>query len=163
MIQVASNNVSVARQYLRIKILGITIMEALAKATGGDAPLSLFLGDIPREGINIKRLEYYLPEIEDTPWVNQNSVIYQLLETGRFSEASFDMKNSPLAIFVYKAVPPEMIAEYLSRAQDFYSGKLSPADFLKGIDPMVVQPIARASSIMVYTRRQALLQFAGDN
>jgi hypothetical protein len=162
MVRLASNNIQVAGQYLSIKILGITILEALAKATGGDAPLSLFMGDVPREGVSIKRLEYYLPELEDSPWVDHNSIIYHLLETGRSSDASFDMKNSPLSLFVYKAISPERIAHYLLCAQDFYAGVLSPADFLKKIDPLVIEPIARASSIMVYTRRQALLEFAGD-
>jgi hypothetical protein len=73
------------------------------------------------------------------------------------------MKNSPLSLFVYKAIPPEKIEQYLLRAQSFFSGVLSPAEFLKGIDPSVVHPIARASSIMVFTRRQALLKFAGEN
>jgi hypothetical protein len=163
MMQLASNNVKIAGEYLSIKILGITIMEALAKATGGDAPLSLFMGDVPREGVSIKRLEYYLPELEDSSWVDHNSIIYHLLESGRSSDANFDMKNSPLSLFVYKAIPPEQITHYLRHAQDFYRGALSPIDFLKEIDPQIVQPIARASSIMVYTRRQALLQFAGDN
>jgi hypothetical protein len=72
------------------------------------------------------------------------------------------MKNSPLSLFVYKAIPPEKIEQYLLRAQSFFNGALSPAEFLKGIDPSIVRPIARASSIMVYTRRKALLQFAGD-
>jgi hypothetical protein len=159
----ASNNIQVASQYLSIKILGITILEALAKATGGDAPLSLFMGDIPREGVSIKRLEYYLPELDDSPWVDHNSIIYQLVESGRSSDAIFDMKNSPLSLFIYKAIPSEKIILYLLRAQDFFKGALSPAEFLREIDPSIVQPIARASSIMVYTRRQALLQFAGDN
>ena len=44
MARLASNNVLVARLYLGIKILGTTILEALALATGGDAPLSLFHG-----------------------------------------------------------------------------------------------------------------------
>jgi hypothetical protein len=163
MVRLASNNVQIARQYMGIKILGITVLEALAKTTGGDAPLSLFMGDVPREGVSIKRLEYYLPELDDSPWVDHNSVIYQLLESGRSSDASFDMKNSPLSLFIYKAIPPEQIALYLQHAQDFYDDVLSPADFLKGINPSIVHPIARASSIMVYTRRQALLQFAGDD
>ena len=163
MVHLSRNNLNIACQYLNIKILGITILEALAKATGGDAPLSLFMGDIPRQGVSIKRIEYYLPELDDSPWVDHNSIIYQLLDSGRSSDTSFDMKNSPLSLFIYKAIPPEQITLYLHRAQDLYRGVLSPAEFLKGIDPLIVRPIARASSIMVFTRRQALLQFAGDN
>jgi len=161
MMRLARNNIDIASQYMRIKILGTLILEALARATGGDAPLSLFMGDIPREGVTIKRLEYFLPELDDPPWVERGSVIHQLLEAGRTGDASFDMKNSPLSLFVYKAVPPARINEILQRAQDFYSGALSARDFLAEIGPEVVAPIARASSIMVYTRRQALLGFAG--
>jgi hypothetical protein len=163
MVRYARANVNIASQYMRIKILGITILEALACATGGDAPLSLFMGDVPREGVSIKRLEYYLPELDYPGWANPNSTLFQLLESGRAADASFDMKNSPLSLFVYKAVPPEKILTYLQIARDFYSGALSPVEFLNQIDPALVHPIARASSIMVYTRRQALLQFAGES
>jgi len=162
MVRLAQNNIRVATDYLLIKILGITILEALAKATGGDAPLSLFLGDIPREGISIKRLEYFLPELDDPAWLDSHAVIYQLLESGRASDVSFDMKNSPLSLFIYKSMQPEQIAHLLKRSRDFYSGALSPVDFLNEIDPSIVQPIARACSIMVYTRRQLLLKFAGE-
>ena len=163
MVHYARNNVRLASEYMRIKILGVTILEALACATGGDAPLSLFMGDVPRDGLSIKRLEYYLPELDDPEWANPNSTIFQLLESGSASETSFDMKNSPLSLFVYKAVNPDRIPAYLELAGDFYSGTLSPVDFLKQVDPGLVQPIARASSIMVYTRRQALLLFAGES
>jgi hypothetical protein len=163
MVRLAQKNIQIAREYLRIKILVITILEALAQATGGDAPLSLFMGDIPREGVSIKRIEYYLPELEDPDWADRNSTLYQLFESGRPSEASFDMKNSPLALFVYKALTPEKIAQSMKLAHAFYAGEMAPEDYLKAIDPLVVQPIARACSIMVFTRRQALLAFAGED
>ena len=159
----ARNNIKIAREFLRIKILGTAILEALAKATGGDAPLSLFLGDLPREGTSIKRLEYFLPELENAPWVDQHSVIYRLLEMGRTSDVGFDMKNSPLSLFVYRSMPPEKIAHDMERAREFFAGKLSAHDYLMELDPFVVQSIARASSIMVFTRRQALLKYAGDS
>ncbi len=162
MTRLARTNVRVAQLYLGIKILGATILEALAQATGGDAPLSLFMGDVPREGVIINRLEYFLPELEDPEWADHNSIIYQLLESGRASEASFDMKNSPLSLFVYKSLPPEIITSYLTISQSFYTGALAPEDFLKKLDPPVVQAVARASSMMVYTRREALLKFAGE-
>ncbi len=158
----ARQNINIAREYLRIKILGTSVLEALAKATGGDAPLSLFMGDVPREGVSIKRLEYFLPEIDDASWVDQHSVIHRLLESGRSSDIGFDMKNSPLSLFIYKAIPPEKISQLVLAANEFYAGRLSAHDFLMKFDPSVVQPIARASSIMVFTRRQALLKYSGE-
>src|SRR5688572_25150030 len=162
MTRCARNNIIIAREYLKLKILATVILEALAIATGGDAPLSLFMGDVPREGISIKRLEYFLPDVDEPAWVDHNSVIYHLLEAGRSSDTSFDMKNSPLALFVYKTMSPEKISHSLSRAQEFFDDRLSAHDLLMELDPAVVQPIARASSIMVFTRRQALLSYAGE-
>jgi hypothetical protein len=157
----ARNNVMIAREYLKLKILATAILEALAKATGGDAPLSLFMGDVPREGVSLKRLEYFLPDVDEPAWVDRNSIIYHLLEEGRSGETSFDMKNSPLSLFVYKLMPPEKISAALARAQEFYDGRLSAHDFLMEFDPAVLRPIARASSTMVFTRRQALLAYTG--
>jgi hypothetical protein len=162
MVRYARNNIVIAREYLKLKILATGLLEALARATGGDAPLSLFMGDVPREGVSIKRLEYFLPDVDEPAWVDHNSIIYHLLEAGRSSDTSFDMKNSPLALFVYKTMPTEKISQALIRAQEFFDERLSPHDFLMEIDPQVVQPIARASSIMVFTRRQALLSYAGE-
>jgi len=160
MLRYSRANISVAREYLRLKILSMTVLEALAIATGGDAPVSLFMGDVPREGISIKRLEYFLPEVENAPWVDQSSVIYKLLESGRSNETSFDMKNSPLSLFIYKSIPPDKIVHYMERSQLMFSGKISADDFLTEMDPAVVRAIASASAIMVFTRREGLLKYA---
>jgi hypothetical protein len=162
MARCATANITVAAEYLRLKIISTTIIEALALATGGDAPLSLFLGDLPREGVSIKRLEYYLPEVDDPPWANQHSFIYRLLDAGRASDTSFDMKNSPLTLFVYRTISPEDIKLALVHAAEFYAGRLSAHDFLMGLDPAVLKPIATASATMVFTRRQQLLKYAGQ-
>jgi hypothetical protein len=160
MLRYARINISVAREYLKLKILSMTVLEALAIATGGDAPVSLFMGDVPREGISIKRLEYFLPEVENAPWVDQSSVIYKLLESGRSNETSFDMKNSPLSLFIYKSLSPEKIAHYMERSQLMFSGEISADEFLMEMDPAVVRAIANASAMMVFTRRQGLLKYA---
>ncbi len=161
MTKYARNNIVVAREYLQIKILSMVVLEALAIATGGDAPVSLFMGDVPREGVSIKRLEYFLPEMSTPHWVDNGSTIYQLLESGRASDTSFDMRNSPLSLFIYKSTPPEKIVEYLQFAEEMFTGNLSAHDFLMKLDKSIVAPIAQASSIMVYTRRNALMQYAG--
>lgn len=158
----ARNNIIVGREYLKLRILATAILEALAKATGGDAPLSLFIGDVPREGVNIKRLEYFLPDVPEPAWVDHNSVMYHLLAAGRSGDTSFDMKNSPLSLFIYKVMPPDKASAACGRAAAFFEGRVSAHDFLTEFDPAVVQPIARASSIMVFTRRQALLAYAGE-
>ncbi len=162
LVRQALYNLEVARNYMNLKILGSTILEALALATGGDAPLALFFGDVPSDGVNSKRLEYYLPEVADPDWVDRDSIIYELLESGRDTETSFEMENSPLTFFVYKSVPPEKLSIYMQRMLDFHASRLSSEEFLKQIAASVLQPIARACAFMVPTRRQSLLKFAGD-
>ncbi|MFO7583196.1 MAG: hypothetical protein R6W69_00590 [Anaerolineales bacterium] len=160
MLRYSHTNIEVAREYLKLKILSMTVLEALAIATGGDAPVSLFMGDVPREGVSIKRLEYFLPDVDDAPWIDYSSVIYKLLESGRSSETSFDMKNSPLSLFLYKSLSPEKIEHYMQRAEVMFSGEISADDFLMEMDPAVVRAIASASAMMVFTRRQGLLKYA---
>ena len=162
LVRQALYNLQVARNYMSLKILGSTILEALALATGGDAPLVLFFGDNPSEGLNSKRLEYYLPAIPDPEWVDRESILYQLLETGRDTETTFEMKNSPLSLFVYKSVRPEKLSFYKQSMADFHAGRLSPVEFLDQIDALVLQPIARACAFMVPTRRRLLLAYAGE-
>jgi hypothetical protein len=160
MLRYSHTNIEVAREYLKLKILSMTVLEALAIATGGDAPVSLFMGDVPREGVSIKRLEYFLPEVEDAPWIDYSSVIYKLLESGRSSDTSFDMKNSPLSLFLYKSLPPEKIDHYMQRAELMFDGQISADDFLMELDRSVVRAIASASAMMVFTRRQGLKKYA---
>jgi hypothetical protein len=160
MLHYAYSNIEVAREYLKLKILSMTVLEALAIATGGDAPVSLFMGDVPREGVSIKRLEYFLPEVPDSDWVDYSSVIYKLLESGRASETSFDMKNSPLSLFLYKSLPPEKIDYYMQRADLMFAGEISADDFLMEMERSVVRAIASASAMMVFTRRQGLQKYA---
>lgn len=160
MLRYASKNIAIARDYLQLKILSMTVLEALAVVTGGDAPVSLFMGDVPREGVSIKRLEYFLPDVPDAEWVDYSSVIYKLLESGRASEASFDMKNSPLSLFLYKSLSPEKIEYAMQRAQLMFDGQISADDFLMELDRPVVRAIANASAMMVFTRRQGLQKYA---
>jgi 4'-phosphopantetheinyl transferase EntD len=58
---------------------------------------------------------------------------------------------------------PEKVTQSLQRAEEFYAGRLSAHDFLMELDPNVLQPIARASAVMVFTRRQQLLKYAGES
>lgn len=160
MLRYARINIEVAREYLKLKILSMTVLETLAIATGGDAPVSLFMGDVPREGVSIKRLEYFLPEVEDSAWIDYSSMIYKLLESGRSTDTSFDMKNSPLSLFLYKSIAPQKLEQDMQRAQLFFAGKISADDFLMGMDRPVVRAIANASAMMVFTRREGLRKYA---
>jgi len=157
--QRARRNILVGSQYLRIKLLTQAILEALALVSGGDAPLALFMGDLPKEGERTQRLEDLLPEWENKPWVNSKEPVYRLLEKGQMEKSGFDLNTAPLALFIYKNLNPEKQTRFLSLAKDMFLGKLHPEDFLTQIDHEVVAAVARASAAMVVSRREELLKF----
>ncbi len=164
MVQCARRNIFTAREYLRIKLLGVAVLEALAEVTGGDAPLLLFTGDVPREATSFKRIESYLPEVDDSiPWVDRSSIIYHLLEVGRSGESGFDTKNSPLSLYIYKSLEPDKRSLAFDKAKGMFAGTVSARDFLRSMDRSVVTSIAYASAQMVYTRREKLLHLNLDD
>jgi hypothetical protein len=162
MVKQAYHNIATAREYLSIKLLAIAVLEALADLTGGDAPLSLFTGDIFRNGDTAPRPDTMLPLPDTHKELDQTSVIYKLLDAGRAGESSFDMRSSPVAFFMYTQMPKEEIALLLAAAKDLFAGKLSPRPFLYKFDPSLVAAIAKACAATVLTREEKLYQIVED-
>jgi hypothetical protein len=156
----AQVNVTLSREYLRIKLLAVAIIEALAEETGGEAPLSLFMGDLPQAGALRMQLYDFLPKLPPPAWVDSNDMIYRLLEVGRVSEIDFDLKNSPLSLFVYKSLPPARLEQLFALAKTMFNGQLTHHDFLADIEQPVLAAIAKACAAMVVTRREKLLAYA---
>jgi hypothetical protein len=159
MIELARANINIAREYLRIRLVAIAILEALAQVSGGDTPLSIFMGDLSDQTGNVRRIEDFLPDIPAPPWVNQAPVIRDLLEVGRASESDFDTRNSPLSLFVFKSLTPQQMEKAFTITLDFFSSKLKPEDFLEQMDQPVVAAIARASASLVLMRRDKLIKY----
>lgn len=164
MVTYAHTNVSIALEYLRVKLLTIIILEALAEVTGGDVPLSLFMGDLQQEAADVKSSGDFLLVVGESRFIDQSSPVFKLLDSGRASESSFDIKNSPLSAFLYKNIGPAKIKQLLGSAKDMIAGKLSALDFLNSIDRPIVSAIAQTNAQMALTRRKQLLQFSqSDN
>jgi hypothetical protein len=160
LVRCAHKNILVAGEYLRIKLLAVAILEAFAEVTGGDAPLSLFMGDdVPQSSEEGDRLENYLPPIEPAQWVDRNSDVYKLLDIGQISATGFKMKSSPLAFFLHKSLEPRRINRYLERADLMFAGQLDARDFLLEVDHQIVSAIAQASAKMAFTRSESLLRY----
>jgi len=155
MVARAQHNIATAREFLGLKLVTMAILEALAEMTGGDAPLSLFLGDAEQHGEDMKRLDDFLPEVVSAR--DKTAAVYRVLETGIAGEPEFtDMKNSPTTLFLYNSLSSARIEQLLRDAKAMFSGQLSHLDFLDRVDEPVLIAIARACAIMVPTRSKAL-------
>jgi hypothetical protein len=82
------------------------------------------------------------------------------LNSGRTGAASFDLEGSPLSLFIYKKLSPEVRQRLTKLAKEMFIGQIKPEEFLEQIDRSTLRSIAQASAEMVITRRKELLRFA---
>jgi hypothetical protein len=157
----ARRNVTTARAYLGIKLLTAALLEALAEISGGDAPMSLFMGDIGerRKG---SKLEDYLPHFFPPEDLALDVTLHDLLAHGRGSASSFDLQNSPVSLFIYRHLGTDGFASFLESARRMFDGSLEPRAFLESLPRSLVIPIAEGCARMAFTRRPVLTAFAAS-
>jgi hypothetical protein len=157
----AYRNVATARQYLGIKLLAASILEALADITGGDVPVALFIGSIEgemREGQ--RHWEDYLPDIPTPPVISEDSTLFGLLAFGRASASSFDMQHSPLSLFLFKSLGWDKVHMLLELARQFYIRQVDARMFLDAVPADVMHAIVLACAEMAITRQAELRAYA---
>ncbi len=152
-------NVSTAREYLGIKLLTAAVLEALAEISGGDAPVSLLMGDIGarRKG---SQLEDYLPEDKPPAGLHLDKTLHDLLAIGRASASSFDLQNSPLSLFIYLHLGADGFRDLLGAARKMFDGSLSPRAFLDALPAKMIRDVAEGCACMAFTRAEALREYA---
>lgn len=154
----AALNLAIARQYLGAKVLASALLEALARETGSDIPLSLFMGsatDKPEA-----RLEALLPDLGPMP--EMEPVLF-LLEWGRSSSSSFDLTNSPLAAWLYRQISPDDRTRLLALSADLFAETLPPRAYLDAWNPAITAGLIQALAAFVPTRRAGLLDLLGPS
>jgi hypothetical protein len=159
MVARGERNVVTAREYLGIKLLTAAVLEALAEISGGDTPVSLFMGDIGAQKKGNK-LEDYLPEYTPPAGTRLDQTLYDLLAHGRASASSFDLQNSPLSLYIYLHLGADGFRDFLEAAQKMFSGSLSPRAFLDSLPGEMVAAVAEGCAQMAFTRSEELFRYA---
>ncbi len=159
MVARGQRNITTAREYLGIKLLTAAVLEALAEISGGDTPISLFMGDI---GAQTKgnRLEDYLPQFEPPPGTRLDGTLRELLANGRASASSFDLQNSPLSLYVYLHLGSDGFHDLLESAQTMFAGARAPREFLDSLPGEMVAAVADGCAQMAFTRSRELFAYA---
>ncbi len=151
--EAARRNLLYAQVYMQAKLLAVGVLEAIAGISGGDAPMALFMGDVPHLEADMETIETYLPVQPSPPWLDTSNAVFRLLKDGRLDESSFDLKNSPLALFLYCRLKPGEWAERALASEQFFSGKLDAGGYLLGFESGVRAEVIRACMRMAPTRR----------
>jgi len=164
-----TSNLKIASRYLGIKMISAGILQALAELSGGDAPISYFMGEINSED-EWSRLTYHLPEAESSMGDlegkgNKNGlkdpILYRLLKFGRSGASEFDLENSPLSLFIFCALDEAARESCIQLSRDFLNDKIPPMEYLEKTPPYLVKSIARAASFIAFTRKERLLELSG--
>jgi hypothetical protein len=151
----ARKNLDFATRYLGAKIVSIAVVEALALLTGGNCPVSMFLGDIRSAYGKPDRAEDFLPAPPDTQTVDAQ--IVAVLTRGRTREAANDLTVSPLTAFIYRYLGEDGSRRALTAAKQMFANELTPRDFLRGLNPDMVRDMIRACARIALSRAAPLL------
>ena len=151
-----SANLKTAGVYLGIKIISAGILLALAELSGGDAPMSFFMGEIDHDD-KWSLLTSHLPE---NPECSDNNKDDMLLKYGRTNSSVFDLRNSPLSLFLYCFLDEKQQLLCIDSSRKYLKGEQNDLSYLKTIPPYLVESIARAASVTAFTRRELLRQVA---
>ena len=155
-----SSNLTIAASYLGIKIISAAILLSLAELTGGDIPISFFMGDIDGED-EWSLLTAHLPENTKCSDNNyEDNILYKLFKYGRANSSEFDLRNSPLSLFIYCFLDDRQHTLCIDSSKKYLKGLLNEMEFLNTVPPYLVESIANAASVTAFTRKDRLLEVA---
>jgi hypothetical protein len=139
----AARNLKQGATYIAAKLVSVSVLSAFAELTGGDAPVSLFLGDLPSRQKDVHRFDALLfnTELEETPQPHYDPIVYHVLTQGRSKETSFDVRNSPLAAYFYRLLGDVGVGEFLDRF------KVAPEDSAAALKVLEALPRAAVRSV----------------
>lgn len=148
----AANNIRVGTRYLRAKLAAAYTIEAFAEGSGGDAPVSLFMGDLP-DGTPLLHLEDFLPEAPARS-TDLDDLVERLLVDGRSRDTDFDIKHAPVAAFIYRSLGCAETERFLAKARE----TARPDERLRHLEPRVRDPIAAALIRLAPTRSSRIVE-----
>ena len=175
-----NHNLALGKKYVGAKLLSASVLAALAKLTGGDVPVSLFMGDLPsRQQGDPLRLDDFLPKPcsvevagEDGLQKLRQDEVFQLLSVGRRADTAFDVKSSPLAAYLYASVGDEILnrlleKEAVKRTMSFPMTDEQAMELLQSLPLETVKVIGDCVGELAVSRKTAiqnlLLKLSGDD
>lgn len=146
----ARRNMEVGRKYVGAKLLSVSVLAAFAELTGGDAPMSLFMGDLPSRHHVSYRLEDDLPE-PPAGLEGCDADVYNILAFGRRSETAFDIRQSPLAAYLYGCMGDDF-EKCLKQIDVYPMTKEKARDFLNIMPEEIISRVAENMAKVAVSR-----------
>ncbi|MFQ3613335.1 MAG: hypothetical protein SNJ68_06435, partial [Cyanobacteriota bacterium] len=166
MTEQATQNIRIGQEYIGVKLLAIGLLEAVALSSGGDGPISLFLGyrtpgqdcDEPLSSQNPWPIHLEVGRIS----TNHNPVVWELLYKGRSSTTRHDLTRSPLAAFIYSCLGQEVTQTWHKVVHQMFANQLEPENVLRQFQAShapVLETILYTCAQFAPTRRASLIAY----
>lgn len=158
----SAHNLHVGRLYLGSKLFTIGFLEAISRRLGRDIPVSSMMGELPSQGeyeVQSKLIDY-IPEMDcEFPLKDEiEKEVLDLLEKGRYQNAAYDLKNSPLTTYIVKSIGFDSVREQCDRSKLFFRGELTQEQFLEGINPEITLTVLKGITKLFEQRQASLLK-----
>jgi hypothetical protein len=152
-------NIRIARLYLGMKLTSIGILEAISLKLGGDVSISMIMGELPQNGVTLKTMMDFLPEITNGALIegDDEKEVLSLLEEGRHLNTAYDLKNSPIAAFMLKSIGYKGMRDLLDACKAFFKGEISADDLIARCPPDIIHSIIQSIANLFEERKKALL------
>jgi hypothetical protein len=162
LISEARRNLEIGRKYVGAKLLSTSTLAAFAMLTGGDAPISLFMGDLPSRHRHSVQLEDTLPAPSDEELEQCDMDVYNLLSQGRRSETAFDIKESPLAAYLYGSLGDDGLFDLLKKVKVHPMTADVAKQLLTQLPRVPVQRIGSQMAMVAMSRSDRILEVLKD-
>ena len=147
----AEKNLTFSSQYMRAKLWSISIIEAIALETGGDCPISMFLGEIRCDNGTPDRIEHFLPNnFQDHADIDPEML--NILVGGRSKSSNNDLTASPLTAYCYRLVGQQEMMREFTCANKMFNGEISSLTYLKDLNPTLIRSIIEGCKKIAISR-----------
>mmetsp|Transcript_14832 Transcript_14832/g.35580 ORF Transcript_14832/g.35580 Transcript_14832/m.35580 type:complete len:521 (-) Transcript_14832:1722-3284(-) len=180
----AAHNLGVGRKYVGAKLLSLSVLSAIAELTGGDAPISLFMGDLPSRhssisapvgqtgkaekrksitrSLEIEGMDLDESNVELSQTQSYDDDVYEVLSKGRRSETSFDTRQSPLAANFYRVLGDTELASIFNDIKVYPMTEEVAWKFLRRLPREIVRDVIQNLSHTAISRTGKILKLLED-
>ena len=155
----AKRNLEFSVRYLGSKLLSISILEELAKLTGGDAPISMFLGDI-RSSHSVKIQDFL--QLEPDVQRDMDPFMLDILENGRPQPSRNDTAASPITAYLYRWLGEAGMVQAAQATQRLIANQITSIEFLRGLPAAPLRELMGGCASISVSRREPLQRLSSQ-
>jgi len=158
----ADRNVKEARYYFRLKLITLSVLEALAGTIGKDLEVPVLMGELSNLGPAEDNVQKFLPDDWKSEKITADRLEHNVLELLQKTtvQGGYSLKASPLAAFLVVKVGFRRMLALWETSQAFLDGKCDRKRVLKEIPNEITTLVSEAITKALQSRAHHLSDLA---